>query len=319
MIDRIPGPAARRLEAALSGYSIGEPADDLVSLAGELRELGLDVPIRRPAAEAREELALAVLARKRETQCAGGIARVRGATFALAGVAGAGLVVASAASGSNPVVLVADAARELPRIAGYAAPPATVAIEGEVVASHDGGRTLDVRADGETITVEAPKQARSVTSSGTPVSAANIAAGDSVRVTAEREPGNGPVAAKKIEVLPPALAASTGDRPPGNSATQAPAVSEPTRPASGRTPSATPRPADTPKPAPTFATAVAASDPAIASVPPVVPTRTPTPKPTATPTHSPTPKPAVTLAPAANETNNVAADPATDSDADKRP
>lgn len=318
MIERIPGPAARRLEAALSNPTGREARDELVSLAGELREFGLDVPTRSPAQDAREELRLAVLARERDAHRGSGMARIRGATFAVAGVAGAGLVVASAASGSNPVVLVADAARELPRIAGYTPPPATVAIEGEVVASRDGGRTLDVHAEGETITVEAPKQARSVTAAGTPVSTANIAAGDSVRVTAERAPGNSTVAAKKIEVLPPALTASAGARPPQDSAPQAPAVTEPTRDARPQTPAATPRPADTPKPAATVAT-VAVNDPAIANAPPVAPTRTPTPKPTVTPTASPTPTPPVTLAPTANETSNVAADPAAGDDGDKRP
>jgi hypothetical protein len=232
MIDRFPNASARNLESALSGDA--PPEHELLPLARELRNFGLEAPTAHPDPHFRETLRLAVLARAARQRRPGALARVRGATFVAAGVAGAGLVVASAASGSNPAVLVADAARELPRIARQEPPPATVAIEGEVLASRNGGRTLELRAGAETITVEAPKEARDVTAAGTPVAAASIEQGASIRVTAERDASPGPVSAKKIEVLPPTTAATSGTAPSANP------------PAALASPTSEPRPATTP-------------------------------------------------------------------------
>lgn len=296
-MDRFGSRGARQLDAALEGGATQPGVAPLVDLAAELRGMGAALPTHSAPQDGREQLRTAVLAQATSRRRGGSVARVRGATFVAAGVAGAGLVVAGAASGSNPAALVVDAARELPRLAGQAAPVASVSIEGEVVASRDGGRTFELRTGSDTITVEAPKEARTVTEAGTPVAAVEIEQGSTVRVTAERKPDAGAVTAKTIEVLPTALPAANA-RPGQASGAEPPATPTPSKDARPVLATAAPRPGNTPKPA---ATAVAANETAAIGAAPVLPTRTPTP--TATP--SPTPKAVATLAPSANETHSI--------------
>jgi len=246
---------------------------DLVGLADELRAAVDPHVSAGPSVVRRQELRAAVLARAREQQAAGAGRRLRGAALGLAAIAGGGLVVASAASGANPVVLVADAAGHLPLVPSYGAAPDQVAIEGEVIALRDEGRTIEVRTNDETVLVEAPADARKVTAEGTPMASADIATGSTVRVTGT-EPKDGPLEAKRIEVVPPTLAVKPGPVDAGTSTV-------PSTPSDGQSagvdtkPSATPTRTSTPKPA--VNTTAVASDPVITEPP-----RTPTPKPKAT-------------------------------------
>jgi|GEM_PF-3712428 len=298
-------PTAAELEACLEG---GKPAlpevEPLVALAGELRQEGLNRPAPAPTAAARDALRRAVLAEAEARRRPGVFARLRGASLAVAAVAGGGLVVASAASGSNPVVLVADAARELPRLTGHwSAPPATVSIEGEVLASGSGGETLAIRVGEQTLTVEPPREPRAVVSQGTPVAAAAIEAGSTVRVTTGRAPGADVITAKKIEVIP-TLAPSSAARPADDG--QAPAQAPVSRPAPADTPGPDPTPAPrTPSPAVATAGAnTAGLDPPATRTP--TPSPTPVNTPTAAPTATPTKPPAI--APSADDTDNVTLD-----------
>lgn len=298
-----PGSHARRLEDALEGLEFLSDMEPLVALAAELRATGLATPTEAPSAAAREQLRAAVVSVAANTKQRGVAARVRGATFAVAAIAGGGLVIASAASGSNPAVLVADAARELPGIGRLSAPPSSVALEGEVVASRDAGTTLEVRVGDETVTVESPKESRAVVAGGTPVAAADIQQGATVRVTASRDSDTSVVTAKKIEVLSPA--ATSTSRPSAATAVTPLAVAEPTRDVRPALANATPSPSATQKTPPT---ALAATDPAttsnVSAADPVAPTHTPTRGPSPSPI--PTPRPAAKpTGVAANETTSM--------------
>ena len=272
--------SANSLESALAGApAVSAEQESLVAFAAELRENALNIAPLRFSAARREELRTAVLA-QRAAERRRPVARARGAVLGVAALAGGGLVVASAATGSNPAVLVADVAREIPKLATHSEQPPTIAIEGEVVATHDGGRTLEVRDHANVVViVQAPEQARDVTDQGRPIAAEDIAEGATVRVTADRAPASNSVAAKKIEVLPTPVSARP-DLPTGNTdpVPTKPAVSignvapvETPRPTQTPSPTRTPAASPTPKPAVTNV-AIAPVDPA----PTTVPTRTPT-------------------------------------------
>jgi len=280
--------AANRLQGALSGTGeYGPAAAGLARLAGELREVGRAAPALQPSLAAREQLRAAVLAAAAERQGPARRGRFRGATLAIAAVAGTGLVVASAASGSNPAVLVAEIARDLPGIPNHAQPPSTVSLEGEVIATHDGGRTLEIRTRDVTVTVESPRETRAITMEGTPLATSAIAEGDTIRVTTAREPGSGIVPAKKIELLP-----STGSTKPVGTSEPTGASNQPTpetRPASLATVPAK----QTPTPAPTRTatpTPTPKSNATSVNVAPFQPSALPggTLKPASTPTRTPT-------------------------------
>lgn len=308
-------PTARALDEALSGGPAGREVRELVSLASELRDVGLAAPQPRLSPARREELRAAVLARSVDQRRGGSVGRVRGATFGVAAVAGAGLVVASAASGSNPAVLVADVAREIPRVSFHAAPPADLAIEGEVIASYNDGRTLEVRSHGETFVVESRSETRSVSAEGTPVAASAIEQGANIRVTTESSADSGVVAAKKIEVLPPTAALEP--RTPLSAAAADAKTRTPTAPAKsgsnvGPQPAA---PTKTPSPSPTkpaTASPTPLANVTSVVVAPVEPIKTPTKSPTLAPTRTPTarPKETATVVPYANSLANSDAEAA---------
>jgi hypothetical protein len=293
-----PRSAANDLEAALSGQRRPGDAAVLAALAGELEGVGRDVVPPTITSSRREELRLAVFGARERRHPTSPRARFRGAVLTVAAVAGAGLVVAGAASRSNPAVLVMDAARELPKLASRQAPPAEFALEGEVVATRDEGRTLEVRAGGVTVIVETPRDAKAITSEGTPVASTNIGQGDNVRVTT-RDSGDGPVAAKKIEVLPPVAAADSREPAAGNTGVTRPSPSTAAgSTGSNVTPGAT-------KPASPTPTKPAAAATAIGATPTFEPKRTATPEPTATVTQRPKPTITATAATPAPIDNNT--------------
>jgi hypothetical protein len=191
-------------------------------------------------------------------------------------------------------VLVADAASELPRLARHNSPPQTVSLEGEVVDGRDGGETLRVRVGEETLTIEPPNKSRAVVAEGTPVAAADIETGTTIRVTAERDSKTDVVTARKIEVISPASAVVAPARtaePTRTLAAEAPAVAD-----TGA--DATPRPKETPKAA--ASTAVASDTNLSPALVQPTATPTPTPRPTATPSPTPVPTGSATLAPYTN-------------------
>ncbi|MGE3073362.1 MAG: hypothetical protein AB7N24_04655 [Dehalococcoidia bacterium] len=301
MISRLfQSSADAELEAAMNGaLPAHENLEPLVELAAELREFGIDTPQPRISPARREEFLMAVRAEAARERSRRPAARIKGATMSIAAVAGAGLVVAGAASGSNPAALVVDAARDLPGIPQHVAPPAETSIEGEVVATRDDGRTLEVRSGDATVVVEAPKESRDVTSAGTPVPAAAIAEGDNIRVTSKRAADSGGViTAKKIEVLP-ADSASAAPGPKPTISTNSGAAAAPTkdvRPAVSTGAVETPVDAAALKPTATPTPHLDAKTPSVAAnldvrsatvSPTITKTATPTPPPTKTPTPRP--------------------------------
>jgi hypothetical protein len=289
--------AANRLESTLSGAKLHADAASLAALAGELRELALLAPTLGPTEASRAEL-LATVARGRSAPPARKGGRVRGASLAIAAVAGAGLVVAGAAGGPNPATLVADVARDLPGLAGRSAPPVSVSIEGEVIATRDHGRTLEVRTGATTVVIEAPGRARDITAEGTPFASSMITAGDTVRVTTERAPDAGRIPATRIELLPPSTL--TSPAPTVGPAAAAPATKEPTvdsRPATVHvTAVAKETPTAPPTRTPTAGPSVNATS--VSTTPIVVGTALPPEPKTPAPTATPTPKPPPVRTPA---------------------
>ena len=227
------------LEAALNARRpSSEDAASLAGLASELRELGVDTPQPRISPARRDELLMAVRTEAAQSRTRRPAARIKGATMTIAAVAGAGLVVAGAANGSNAAAFVVEAARDIPGIPQHSAPVET-AIEGEVVATRDEGRTLEVRSGEDTVVVEVPRASRDVTSAGTPVAAAGIAEGDNVRVTSNRTSDTGgSITAKKIEILP-SDSAVAGSVPRPTVATNSSAAPTPTKDARPAVSSAT--------------------------------------------------------------------------------
>jgi hypothetical protein len=287
-------------------------------LATELREIGIETPQPRISHARREELRLAVLAQCAANRRGTPGARIRGATMGIAAVAGAGLVVASAASGSNPASIVVEAARDIPRIAQHSAPPAIPTIEGEVVSTRDNGRTLEVRSGTDTVVVQSPSKSRDVTAIGTPVAAAEIRGGDVVRVTPKRESDTGVITAKRIEVLPVAVAPDKSLVAPPDSVTET--ASEPTADTRPTIANVTPTPtsdATVPARSPTATPKANVSDVAPGATSIVrgnpQPTATATTSPTPVPTKSPTARPK----PTGVSDSNPASDSNTETNFDK--
>ncbi|MGE0599418.1 MAG: hypothetical protein AB7J35_06755 [Dehalococcoidia bacterium] len=290
----IPRPLRSRsdaeLEAALNrAGTASEDIESLAGLAAELNEIGRSVPPPRISPARREELRLAVRAEAARERSRRPAARIKGATMTIAAVAGAGLVVAGAASGGNPAALVIDVARDIPGLPEHVAPPADTSIEGEVIATRDDGRTLEVRSGDATVVIAAPKESRDVTSAGTPVPAAAIAEGDNIRVTSKKaSDAGGVITARKIEVLPAESPQAAAPVQPtlATKPSAGPAPTKDVRPAaSSNTQGETAVDTAATKPTPTATPHLDAKTPSLVANPDV---QTPAPTPPATPTPPPT-------------------------------
>lgn len=87
--------------------------EELAALAAELRALGRRTPQLGPSPAMRAAFRQAVLREAAHRPRKRPFARARGAVLGVAAIAGGGLLIASAASGPNPAMLVVDSVREI--------------------------------------------------------------------------------------------------------------------------------------------------------------------------------------------------------------
>lgn len=278
--------AADEFMEALDGHPATAAVAELAEFAREVREAGFaEVQGSIGFNRGRMQL-LQLVEQRRDERRRAGAGKFKGAVMSVAAVAGGGLVVAGAASGSNPVTLAVDMAREISGPAMHA--PALApeySFEAEVVASYEG--TLDVMLDGRTIRVEPPASQPQRSSPPEDARAPAYETGTVVRITG-REPATDNVAATKIEVVP------NGSKPSATALAANPGTRTPTAPAAN----VTKAPAVIKTATPLVNTGAAA------------PTRTPTPKPSPTPTPKPVLTSVATVTAVAEPNETAPADPA---------
>jgi hypothetical protein len=262
----------------------------LAGIAAALRRLAEDAGVIAPANEAgRSRLRQAVLAGRRRQAAGRGLpAQVRGAALSAAALAGTGVLVAGAATGTDPATLVRETVESLPVALPKASPATrTVVLEGTVVGVDETAGIIEVQAEEETLTIDVSGGVALRDEKGVDAPIAALEVGDAVRITGSVTKRDPTVDASKVEITvnatdpvrAPSAATTVAVEPTPSTAATDPAVADPPQ-----------DPVD-PRPEPTLATGTGQnSGPATDPVDPAA-TATPT-RPAATPEAKKEPTPA---------------------------
>jgi hypothetical protein len=224
---------ATRLERALAGRgTIDDTTAPLLGVAARLYA-GATQPVPRPLNAARARLKMLGAVNEQATRAAGSHgAKVRGATLGAAAVAGAGLLMASAATNSNPVGVVRSTVFEFPAmVVGSSAPKATdVTLVGTIVSVDEGGRQVEIDT-GETLVAVDVRDVPVVERAAD--AAAPVTVGSVVEVDGSLRDGDLTVRAREVTVKEPAAVAGLApvDRDADSAALGAPTEAPSTKPA----------------------------------------------------------------------------------------
>lgn len=248
-LDRLRGDATA-LELALRGVAPAPPrVVSLVALAHAASTSTPAVPASagRDAARARM---LSAVAEKRALAIRRRRAHGRAAAFAGAAVAGGGLLIASAANGTDPVTLVRDTVHSLPGVVGGDGAE-RVTLEGTVVAIDADARAFALRTTGGDIRVVTTSETQVLAASGARLAVSDIVAGAAVRVRGVRFSGRAVEAREVVIHSERRPEAAPAEAPRDATATREPA---PPAPSPGRDGAGdTTRPPATPTATPTLA------------------------------------------------------------------
>ena len=304
-------------------------ADALVRAARELTALAANLPPLSPSPHGRLRLLQEVEQHRNGRRAAlPAPARrgMRGGVLAAATVAGGGLLVAGAVSGSSVAEIFSEAVSTLPLFSDGAAPeplPTAVVVvrevQGVIAESDDRHDDLRILTSSSPVPVELSPTTGLRADDGSPVTREDLVPGVEIRIHGA-QPGSGAIRATEIEVIrrpkltatPTALAeearveSASGVIQRGGTPLARPAIDPATARESKPTPRPTPAAVETPKPpAPAVVVAVV---PTTATLEPATPARTATPKSTPTldatvvvPAATATPAPAATATPAAGD------------------
>lgn len=213
-----------RLARALDGTGeIDETTAPLLGVAARLRTSAGNVPPATNIAEARSKMLDAVRETRRGASGFGHARKVRGATLGAAALAGAGLLVASAATGKNPVDLASTAAagfhgtisdRHSSTEAG-----GQVSLRGEVVAMRPDGLGMEIETEGTRVSVDLAGAMQATVNGDAgatvepdgPDTAATLSLGANVAVEGSIREDTGEVVARTVTVEGPVeVTVSTG-------------------------------------------------------------------------------------------------------------
>ena len=202
---------AEHLELALQGLSHSPGRTGaLAQIAARIGDLGASIPPAPPAASGHARLRSAVAARRSSPVAVPPRSlrhSVRGGALVAATVAGSGLLIAGAASGSNPAELIKQAVSTLPVFSDEAPAealptPVVIAREVEGVISQSDGRhdDLTIATSASPVPIELSPTTDLRADDGSRVTRDDLIQGVAIRIHG-LQPGSGPIRASAIEVI----------------------------------------------------------------------------------------------------------------------
>ena len=206
MFGRRPSPQAEVFETALSGNPPVDEAAQLAQLAASLRNLAAAPAVPPSGFERGRRMLHAELRASARPSSAG---RLRAATMGIAGVAGAGILVASAATTTSPVTLLRDTVAALPGVTGHSPQETLVLTDltGTVTQVTDDRVQLDL-GDGDLLTVRLRADTVLRLEDGTPLAVDAVEPGQRIAIEAETRDGETTIR-RSLTVLEPGYGPNT--------------------------------------------------------------------------------------------------------------